>query len=138
MSKTWDKESLLALLAKSDQAVVKALITIYNNQTASEQSAQQTHLRNNVGFNSRDAKTLTDIAQRLPRYNNHMTPRQIALVRGRIRKYWRQLLDAIPADKREIPEKVLAIIAPPVEDQPASAAGTPHGAPARSSTWGAF
>lgn len=131
-TQTWDKETILALIAKSDKAVVNALLTIYRNQTSSEQAEKTTKVRNNVGFNSRDAHILTDIAQKLPRYNNHMTPRQIALVRSRIGKYWRQLLDAIPEEKRQVPDRALAALTGMPESSPVQSA------PAGGESWGRF
>jgi hypothetical protein len=95
--KVWTREMVLNLLARSDTAVVRALQTLYARQTADEQQDKTTRVRNGRGFNARDAAVLTDIAQKLPRYDNRMTERQLALVRGRIRKYAGQLLDEVEA-----------------------------------------
>ena len=95
--KVWTRDGVLDLLARSDTAVVRALQTLYARQTADERQDKATRVRNGRGFNARDAAVLTDIAQKLPRYDNRMTERQLALVRGRIVKYAGQLLDEIEA-----------------------------------------
>jgi hypothetical protein len=96
-AKVWDKDAVQHLIATNNAALAKALWNIYQRQTASEQSALTTLNRNGVGFNSNDAKFLSDVARRLPAYEFNMTPRQIARVRPMMRKYWRQLLEEIAA-----------------------------------------
>ncbi len=92
---TWNKDSVQALLARNDQAVTKALLTIFARQTAAEQASNQTVEHNGRGFTGTDAEFLSDIAKKLPRYNMRMTPRQMARVRSMIKKYWKQLLQEI-------------------------------------------
>lgn len=93
--KTWDRETVIQLLETNDLALAKAVSVIYRAQTADEQSALQTKERNGVGFNGTDAPFLSSIAQKLPRYDNRMTQRQIAKVRPMMKKYWAQLLKEI-------------------------------------------
>lgn len=93
--KVWNKASIVELLMQSDAAVVRALKTIYARQTATEQACLSTVEHNGRGFTGVDAQVLSDIAQRLPRYNDRMTPRQMNLVRNKIKKYWRQLLEEV-------------------------------------------
>jgi sulfite reductase beta subunit-like hemoprotein len=93
----WTKERLVSLLDSSDLAVARALSTIFARQTPDEQDTLRTKHSNGRGFSSADAEILSDIAQKLPRYNNRMTPRQTAFVRGRVKRYWRQLLEEIEA-----------------------------------------
>lgn len=102
MTEVWTKERVLTLLEQSDAAVARGLTQLYARQTSAERNADTTVERNGVGFNSRDAKVLSDIARRLPYYNNRMTPRQISMVRGMIKKYWRQLLDIIAENGQEV------------------------------------
>jgi hypothetical protein len=94
-AQVWTREAVLDLLDRSDKAVVQALKTLAARQTTDELETKTTKIRNGRGFNARDAALLTDIASKLPRYNDHMTPRQLLLVRGRIRKYVGQLLEEI-------------------------------------------
>jgi hypothetical protein len=107
----WDKESIHALLDKSDIAVIRGLQALYKRQTAAEQSAMTTKEHNGVGFNAKDAKVLSDIASRLPYYNNKMTARQTALVRDKLKKYWRQLAEIANESAKTPP---VAQIAKPV------------------------
>ena len=136
MSQVWNKEAIQALLQRSDKAVVQALKTIYARQTATEQRAHQTTDANNRGFTAFDAEVLTDIAQKLPRYNDRLTMGQLKLVRRRIQKYWRQLLEEIPDERRVMPDRVVVALTPAAE-APAPAATVPASAePSR--LWGAF
>ena len=96
-TKIWNKEEVHSLLDRNDTAVIQALRQIFARQTSSEQASKTTKERNGVGFTAYDAKVLTDIASRLPYYNNKMTARQVAYVRKRIKHYWRQLLEIIEA-----------------------------------------
>lgn len=96
-SKVWDRDAVQALIATNDAALSKALWTIFQRQTPGEQSTLTTIARNGRGFNANDAETLSDIAKRLPRYDFNLTIRQRKLVRGRLKKYWRQLLEEIEA-----------------------------------------
>lgn len=91
----WTRESVLELLDRNDKAVVQALKTLAARQTSDELESKTTKIRNGRGFNARDAAVLTDIAAKLPRYGDHLTQRQLVLVRGRIRKYVGQLLEEI-------------------------------------------
>lgn len=91
----WTRERVLDLIANSKAATVRALKVIYSRQTDDERAAQTTKHHNARGFNGRDAQVLSDIASKLPRYNNNLTDRQLVLVRTRITKYWRQLLEEI-------------------------------------------
>jgi hypothetical protein len=96
-AKVWDQAAVQHLIATNDAALAKALWNIYQRQTASEKSAENTQCRNKVGFNSHDAAFLSSVAAKLPRWNFHMTGPQIRRVRPMMKKYWRQLLDEIEA-----------------------------------------
>lgn len=92
-TKVWNKESIQHLLQVSDKAVANAILALYARQTSDEQASEGTHHHNGRGFNSRDAAFLSSIAKALPRYSNHMTPRQLKAARAMLPKYWRQLLE---------------------------------------------
>jgi len=96
--KVWDKDAIIQLLDTNDQAVAKAILTLFARQTEDEQSDETTRVRNGRGFNANDAPFLTSIAKALPRWRNHMTDRQLAKARPMLRKYWRQLLEEIEAN----------------------------------------
>jgi hypothetical protein len=93
--KVWNKEAIVELLMTNDRAVVRAIKVLYARQTADEQRAEQTKHVNGVGFNGPDAAFLSSIAKALPRYNDRMTPKQIAKARKMLPKYHRQLLEEI-------------------------------------------
>lgn len=96
--KIWTKESVIQLLNTSDRAVKEAIKALHARQTESEREGKATYLANGVGFNRNDAPFLSDIARKLPYYNDNMTPRQLARARQMLPKYWRQLLE-IAAEK---------------------------------------
>jgi hypothetical protein len=92
------KETVQALLDKSDRAVVRALKAIYALQTDQEKNAHTTREHNGVGFSAFDAPFLTDMVLSLDRYGQ-LTPKQMAITRNKIKRYWRQLVEI--ANKRE-------------------------------------
>ena len=89
---THDKTSIQRLLQQSDLACHRALEALYKLQTADEQSALTTKHTNGVGFTSFDAPFLSDIARKTRIYGA-MTRNQLAHVRPKLMKYWRQLVD---------------------------------------------
>lgn len=94
--KPWTKEKLLDMLDRSDKAVGKALVVLYGFQTAEEQAVGVTREDNGAGFNGSDAEFLSKIAQWVIE-NDKITPGQAAIVRPKIRKYWRQLVNVANA-----------------------------------------
>lgn len=75
---------------KSDAAKIKALLIIHNFQTAEEKKRGQTVEDNGVGFTGFDGDILTSFSQQL--YNTiSLSPRQMEVVRRRIKKYWKQI-----------------------------------------------
>jgi hypothetical protein len=98
-SKQMDKLTLQAkkaqiqkLIDTDDKAVARAVVRIYQRQTASEQRAEHTHLNNSIGFNAPDAKYLTFAAKYVLR-NGALTGEHIDRVRAKIRRYWKQLIE---------------------------------------------
>lgn len=129
----WTKERIQLLLDRNDDAVKKALLTIFARQTSAEQAQNATVERNSRGFNSRDADFLSDIAKKLPLYGMRMTPRQMTHVRRQIKKYWSQLLEEIALKGGSVSYKIakspkeaigeIAKIAAPAADQYSENAG---------------
>lgn len=91
--KVWDKDAVHALLDRSDEAVGRALVVIYNNQTADERAAFATRHNNGVGFTGADAEWLTDIAKKWLVWRRWASARQCNAVRKSIKKYHRQILE---------------------------------------------
>src|SRR5271168_1898703 len=86
----YSKDTIRALLDRSDAAVYKGLQAIYRLQTSDEQETHSTTHRNGVGFSGWDAPILSDIAQRSAKYGT-LTPGQTRLVRRKLYRYTGQL-----------------------------------------------
>lgn len=115
--KVWDKEAVHALLDRSDEAVGRALMVVYENQTADERAAFATKHHNGVGFTGADAQWLTDIAKKWQKWRRWASVRQCNAVRKAIKKYHRQILEHMLENK---PGAVLVgSCAATVENEPA-------------------
>lgn len=101
-AKVWNREAVHQLLETNAVALSRAILTIYARQTAAEKASGSTVEHNGRGFSGRDAAFLSDIAQKLPRYENRLTPRQRAKVLPLMKRYWRQLLEEIEAKGGEV------------------------------------
>lgn len=90
----WNKESIHNLLDTNPRAVERALVAIYRRQTADEQAQHATRHSNGIGFSAFDAEFCTDVAQKLiSGYYNGLTPKQLAVSRNKMKRYWRQLVE---------------------------------------------
>ena len=97
--KTWTRDEIETNLRNYDKWVVKAIIAIYNRQTASEKRSKSTNRYNDVGFNSVDARFLSDLAESantsMNKYGrsaaNALTDAQLNAGRDAIMKYAGQL-----------------------------------------------
>lgn len=110
----WTKENLRKFLDRSNLAVERALIVLYNNQEADEQVNESTDHNNGKGFTGTDAKLFTRYARQVlfpsisPRTGEtypegqRLSPRQLKVLReknpktgvSRIGLYAGQLLKA--------------------------------------------
>jgi hypothetical protein len=98
-----NKELIVKLLETNDKAVCRAIVVLYNRQTATEQSLQTTSEANGRGFTGFDGKIGASMAQFYLR-NGYLSPKQIAVWRKRdkrgnmkIARYWKQLLEEAQA-----------------------------------------
>ena len=94
----WNHDSIVALLNRSDLAVERALVTLFNLQTTDEQNTNHTHHHNSVGFSHIDADIFSSFAKYI-NSGRHLSVKQLYVCRKsdkhghmRIGKYWRQLL----------------------------------------------
>ncbi len=87
---TYTKEQIKENILTKDAWTLRALLAIYERQTASEQAAGQTIEHNGVGFTGPDAEILSSIADFYSR-RGFVTERQMGVVRRRIGKYAGQL-----------------------------------------------
>lgn len=90
----WDKAAITALLQKSPTARLRALQYLMAQQTHAEQVASVVLEHNSVGFNELDAPVLTPLA-RLALHPKGLTSGMDSVLRFRLPKYWRQLLEPI-------------------------------------------
>lgn len=86
------KDTILALIDRNDLAVGRALLALFNRQTAEEQGASATVEQNGQGFNGVDASFGSSLAVQF-RDKGSLSPRQIACGRKMLRKYAGQLAE---------------------------------------------
>jgi hypothetical protein len=99
------KEQILKLLETNDKAVARALVVLFEKQTASEQASDCTNTHNNEGF----SHAHSFIGCRMAKFymaRGFLTPKQVAYWRKstpkrgmRIGMYWRQLVKAAEQKK---------------------------------------
>lgn len=96
----WDKTSLKELIGRSDQAAVRALLEIYKFQTDEEQAWGATYQQNGLGFSGQDSEWLTEMAKRVMA-GGSLSSKERAILRNRMKRYWRQLIPVIAAKNRD-------------------------------------
>ena len=90
---------IVNMLRTNDKAVARALVVLYERQTADEKATEHTRHHNNRGFRPCHARMGTSMAK-FYLARGFLTPKQIAYWRKegkegmRLSIYWRQLLDA--------------------------------------------
>lgn len=92
----WTKELVRERLLANDENVWRGTVMLYRRQTRSEQEHGQARERNGVGFNKRDARFMTSLAEQIIRNKNRgyrylLTERQTEYARRIIWKYAGQL-----------------------------------------------
>ena len=78
--------ALKAKLAQDERWALRALTTVYKNQTADEQNAQATLEHNGIGFSGPDAEILSSFAQQYQR-RGRLSPKQMNLLKRKIPSY---------------------------------------------------
>ena len=95
MEKKVTKAALVEFLRKqlttNERWAIGALMRIYDNQTEGEQSSEDTHALNGIGFTTGDARLLTRFAEW---YKSHgwLSTKQMKWVFAKIGKYAGQLM----------------------------------------------
>ena len=89
---SWTTDRIVNLLNNNNTAVERAIIAIYNRQTADEKNARNTRHNNTVGFSAADASTGTYLAKWLLS-GKHLDGKFLAKGRNIAIKYRRQLLE---------------------------------------------
>jgi hypothetical protein len=105
---TYTEEFFRMKLATDERWVRRALIRLYERQTATEQSSEQTQNRNMKGFQPCDARWFSRLAEFAIRNPNRtLSEKQLAIARRpwrgqpAIAKYARQLLDIAAAEGKK-------------------------------------
>lgn len=88
--KEW-KVNLQSLLMNSDEAVMRAIIAVYSNQTAYEREIREADIVDNQGFNKYDAPYMCKLAEQL-QDRWYLSGAQLETARRKMTKYWRQLM----------------------------------------------
>lgn len=88
----WTRETIKALIERSDEAVERAVLAIWRRQTEDEKDAEETKHRNGVGFASCHA-TLGSYCARWLLSGRHLDGRHLANARRMMRWYAGQLAD---------------------------------------------
>jgi len=70
---------------------VKALLTVFANQTLDEQRSEVTNHHNRKGFTSSDAKFMCNVAKKVERFG--LSEKQAFVVRKKLMKYWKQVFN---------------------------------------------
>lgn len=97
------KACIQDLLDRSDRAVARALVVIYNNQQEHEKQAHRSIEHDNKGFSSYDAPVILPIAE-VAAAGFKLNESSIKIARPIIKKYWRQLMEASKRNLKERPK----------------------------------
>jgi hypothetical protein len=94
-----DKDFIVKALTKSNAWLFRAIVSIFEYQTADEQTAEVTAHDNGVGFSGVDAQMMSSFAKQIiehgkgnSKFASPLSPKQIELARKRMVKYAGQLL----------------------------------------------
>lgn len=88
--KQW-KAYLQNLMKYDDNALLRAIVLIYENQTDEEKTANESFEDNHIGFSMFDAKEMGYIARKI-KSKKPLTEMELAKSRIKMPKYWRQLM----------------------------------------------
>jgi len=101
-------------LGTNSQWALRALVKIYENQTADEQAVGQTTEDNGIGFSGVDSTILSSFAVQVNNGRN-LSIKQMNILFKRMPRYHKQIVGLIPADKlSEIEKKCVVINRPTV------------------------
>ena len=88
--KQWEAY-LKDLLKTNDQALLKSIVLVYDNQTDEEKNKGESIEDNCIGFSKIDAKEMGDIAKKI-KADKALTKGELAKSRNKMQKYWKQLM----------------------------------------------
>lgn len=94
-----DKAFIVKAIANSDAWLFRAIVSIFERQTADEQAAETTAHDNGIGYNGIDAPIMSSFAKQIiehkkgmSKFASPLSPRQIVMARKKMNKYAGQLL----------------------------------------------
>ena len=106
--KQW-KLYLKNLVKTNDKALLRAIVLVYENQTAEEKSKDKSIEDNCAGFDKIDAAEMSAIARKV-KAGKALTESELAKSRNKMPKYWKQLMiiskEKAEAKKRAYDEQV--------------------------------
>ena len=85
-------------LATNPAWATRAIVKLWQRQTADEQATQSTGQDNGIGFNGTDAFILSSFAEQINK-GRTLSPKQLAIAFKKLPKYSKQIISEIPADK---------------------------------------
>ncbi len=88
--KIWTPEDIRALLIKSDRAVERGIVAIYNRQTEDEKEIEETTVHNGIGFSGAHANSGSYFARWILSGRN-LSGKHLDKARNLIVKYRKQL-----------------------------------------------
>jgi hypothetical protein len=93
-------------LATNPAWATRAIVKLWQRQTADEQATQSTGQDNGIGFNGTDAFILSSFAEQINK-GRTLSPKQLAIAFKKLPKYSKQIISEIPAEKLvELEKKV--------------------------------
>lgn len=90
--KEWTREEIEDLISKSNKAVGRALVRLYERQTQEEKNVDAALVENGRGFSKVDAEFGSSLARSFTEYG-HFTGKQLPYARKIALKYAGQLLE---------------------------------------------
>ena len=85
----------------------RAIVKLWQRQTADDQATQNTRNVNGMGFNGTDAFILSSFAEQINK-GRTLSPKQLAIAFKKLPKYSRQIISEISSEKlTEIEKKVV-------------------------------
>ena len=95
-------------LATNPAWATRAIVKLWQRQTADEQATQSTGQDNGVGFNGTDAFILSSFAEQINK-GRTLSPKQLAIAFKKLPKYSKQIISEIPAEKLAELEKKVSV-----------------------------
>lgn len=90
------KEEIQEKVRSDPRWAARAIVVLYDRQTADEQNVSATIEHNTIGFNGVDAEILSSFARQVLA-GRTLSQKQLAIAYKKLPKYWRQLLEAAKA-----------------------------------------